>query len=67
MTTVTPQLARTDVANRARDFLAATVDLDPGTPHAELVRLLGQYRAHLAAMVARPGDGLQAASRAPGR
>jgi len=44
-----------DAASQAREFLAATVDLDPGAPRAELVRLLCQYRAHLAAVVATPG------------
>lgn len=53
MTTATPQRVPADVVDRARDFLATTLDLDPDAPRADLVRLLWQYRAHLAAMVAR--------------
>jgi hypothetical protein len=53
MTTAMPQLVPPDVADHARNFLAATVELDPDAPRAELVRLLWQYRAHLAAIVTR--------------
>jgi len=56
MTTATAERAPVEVARRAREFLAATVNLNPDAPRTELVRLLWQYRAHLAAVLAGPGS-----------
>jgi hypothetical protein len=52
MTTAASERALADVAALARVFLAATAETKPDTPRAELWRLLVQYRAHLAAVVA---------------
>ena len=55
MTTAASERALADVAVLARAFLVATAETKPDTPRAELWRLLVQYRAHLAAVVADDG------------
>lgn len=40
----------------ARDYLAATVDVHPGTSARKLLRYVTGYRAHLATLVAACSD-----------